>query len=121
MALTISVSGHPDFYVGSVGTVTVWGGPPNANLTVLATGFPDVYTTLDSSGRWTFSNSPVGWTAAEIGSYTVTAIVGNESVSFPFTVIAKPVATVTGTPTVVTPLYTTRVNFLSTEFYVGSS
>ena len=119
MALNISVSGNPNFYVGSVGTVTVWGGPPNANLTVLATGFPDVYTTLDSSGQWTYTNS--GWTAAEIGSYTVTAIVGNESVSFPFTVIAKPVATVTGIPTVVTPLYTTRVNFLSTEFYVGSS
>ena len=87
MALNISVSGNPNFYVGSVGTVTVWGGPPNANLTVSLAGLT-LNTTLDSSGHWTFSNG--GWKASEGStngtSYTVTASVGTESVSYYFIV-----------------------------------
>lgn len=140
MALQIRVtSTNPPFTVGSVGTVTIFDGPPNAILTISVAG-ATLVTALDNNGQWSFSNG--GWQDKE-GSpngtwYTITGIVGNESVSYgPYAVYSRPVVTATPTITtsgvtspslnttpitVTTALYTTSVSLSAPGGnYLGSS
>jgi hypothetical protein len=123
-ALQLSVSGNPNFYVGSVGTVTIYNGPANATVTVTLSSQKGTFTknySLNSNGYLQYSGP--AWTETDAGTYTVQACVGTNCASYAFEVVSK---TTTTTPTITTttpppPSYTTRVRFTTSDFYVGSS
>jgi len=138
MALQLSISGNPNFYVGSFGTVTISNGP--ANATVYVTLYSQKGTStqsypLNSNGYLQFSGP--AWTDSDAGTYTVQACVGTDCASYTFTVSSRPVVTATPTITtsgvtspslnttpitVTTALYTTSVSLSAPGGnYLGSS